>query len=70
MIGDAPGDLDAANAAGALFFPVLSGRERQSWEQLHHEGLDRFFAGTFAGDYQSRLLSEFRSVLREDAAWP
>jgi len=27
-------------------------------------------AGTFAGHYQSQLLSEFRSVLREDAAWP
>ncbi len=70
MIGDAPGDYEAAAAAGALFFPVLPGRERQSWEQLRHEGLDRFFAGTFAGDYQGRLLSEFRSVLREDAAWP
>ncbi|MEY3481536.1 MAG: hypothetical protein RIQ71_2311 [Verrucomicrobiota bacterium] len=70
MIGDAPGDLDAATAAGALFFPVLPGRERQSWEQLHREGLDRFFAGTYAGDYQRRLLSEFRSVLREDSPWP
>jgi phosphoglycolate phosphatase-like HAD superfamily hydrolase len=70
MIGDAPGDLDAATAAGALFFPVLPGRERQSWQDFHHEGLDRFLAGTFAGDYQNRLLSGFQSVLHEDAPWP
>ena len=70
MIGDAPGDLEAARAAGTLFFPVLPGGEKQSWEQLHREGLDRFFAGTFAGEYQEGLLSEFRSVLKEDAPWP
>ena len=70
MIGDAPGDLEAARAAGALFFPVLPGREKQSWEQLHHEGLDRFFGGAFAGEYQEGLLARFRNALQEDAPWP
>lgn len=70
MIGDAPGDLEAAVAVGALFFPIVPGEEKRSWEQLRREGLDRFFAGTFAGEYQDRLLSAFRRVLREDAAWP
>lgn len=70
MIGDAPGDLEAAHATGTLFFPVLPGKEKQSWEQLHHEGLDRFFGGTFAGEYQEGLLARFRNALHEDAPWP
>lgn len=70
MIGDAPGDSEAALAVGALFFPIVPGEEKRSWEQLHREGLDRFFAGTFAGEYQDLLLSAFRRVLREDAPWP
>jgi phosphoglycolate phosphatase-like HAD superfamily hydrolase len=70
MIGDAPGDLEAACAAGTLFFPVLPGRERHSWQEFNSEGLERFFSGTFAGDYQDGLLSEFHSVLQEDAPWP
>jgi phosphoglycolate phosphatase-like HAD superfamily hydrolase len=49
MIGDAPGDHKAAKANGVLFFPILPGREEDSWERLHGEALDRFFAGTYAG---------------------
>jgi hypothetical protein len=70
MVGDAPGDLDAACAAGTLFFPILPGQEKESWERFHGEALDRFFAGNFAGDYEGALQTEFRAVLREDAPWP
>ena len=34
MIGDAPGDMSAAEANGVFFFPVLAGREKESWAQL------------------------------------
>jgi phosphoglycolate phosphatase-like HAD superfamily hydrolase len=70
MIGDAPGDLDAARAAGTLFFPILPGREKESWERFHREALDRFFAGTFAGDYERALQHEFAAALCEDVPWP
>lgn len=65
MIGDAPGDYKAAVANKALFFPINPGAEEQSWENLCKEGLDRFFAGTFSGDYQKALLEEFDSYLPE-----
>jgi phosphoglycolate phosphatase-like HAD superfamily hydrolase len=69
MIGDAPGDHKAAKSNGALFFPILPGREEASWEQLRDEGLDRFFGGTYAGDYERGLIAAFDAVLPEHPAW-
>ena len=69
MIGDAPGDHKAATANKALFFPINPGREEASWERLHNEGLNHFFAGTFSGGYQEQLLEEFGSYLPENPNW-
>lgn len=70
MIGDAPGDHKAAVANNALFFPINPGAEEKSWERLCKEGLDRFFAGTFAGAYQQELLDEFNTYLPAHPPWP
>ena len=69
MIGDAPGDHKAAAANDALFFPINPGHEEASWERLHGEALDRFFAGTYAGEYQQQLLEEFEGHLPEQPDW-
>jgi phosphoglycolate phosphatase-like HAD superfamily hydrolase len=69
MIGDAPGDYNAAKANAALFFPINPGHEDASWKRLLDEGIDRFFGGTFAGDYQQRLLDEFDQYLPEKPTW-
>jgi phosphoglycolate phosphatase-like HAD superfamily hydrolase len=69
MIGDAPGDMDAAKSNGILFFPVNPGHEEKSWERLYKEGLDRFFNGTFAGDYETGLIAEFNRYLPEKPNW-
>jgi phosphoglycolate phosphatase-like HAD superfamily hydrolase len=69
MIGDAPGDFKAAKSNGALFFPVNPGNEEVSWERLYRESLDRFFAGTYAGEYESRLVKEFDACLPEHPHW-
>jgi phosphoglycolate phosphatase-like HAD superfamily hydrolase len=69
MIGDAPGDLEAARANGALFYPVNPGSEEASWKRLHVEALGRFFDGTYAGEYEASLIGEFESCLPEKAPW-
>ena len=69
MIGDAPGDHKAAKTNGGLFFPILPGREEDSWERLHGEALDRFFAGTYAGEYEKKLVAEFEDCLPENPSW-
>ena len=68
MIGDAPGDYQAAEANDALFFPINPGAEEASWKRLYDEGIDRFLAGTFAGAYQEKLLAEFDTLLAREAA--
>ncbi|MEN7973820.1 MAG: HAD hydrolase-like protein, partial [Verrucomicrobiota bacterium] len=63
MVGDAPGDFKAAEENNACFFPIVPGSEEASWKRLAEEGLARFFAGTFAGEYQQVLLAEFDVAL-------
>jgi len=69
MIGDAPGDYNAAKKNGALFFPINPGHEEASWQRLNEEGLDRFFAGTYAGAYEASLVKEFDACLPENPDW-
>lgn len=69
MVGDAPGDLIAAQENNALFFPVLPGMEEKSWQELAYEGLNRFFDGSYKGEYQEELLKEFDLVLPEQPPW-
>jgi phosphoglycolate phosphatase-like HAD superfamily hydrolase len=69
MIGDAPGDYQAAKANACLFYPINPGAEEASWERLHKEGLQRFFEGTFAGKYQEQILAEFQALLPEKPKW-
>jgi phosphoglycolate phosphatase-like HAD superfamily hydrolase len=69
MVGDAPGDFKAAKSNGALFFPIVPGREEDSWKRLFDEGLEHFFGGSYAGDYEGRLVKEFDACLPENPSW-
>jgi phosphoglycolate phosphatase-like HAD superfamily hydrolase len=69
MIGDAPGDLSAARANGALFFPVNPGHEEASWERFNREAIERFFNHTYAGAYEASLIAEFETLLPEKPPW-
>ncbi len=69
MIGDAPGDLKAAAANKACFFPIAPGNEPASWKRLHDEGLDLFLEGAFAGEYQRKLIDEFNALLPSVPPW-
>lgn len=69
MIGDAPGDFKAAKSNHALFYPINPGNEEASWKRFHDEALDRFFAGTYAGEYEQKLIAEFDKCLPENPSW-
>jgi phosphoglycolate phosphatase-like HAD superfamily hydrolase len=69
MVGDAPGDLSAARANGALFFPIEPGQEEKSWQRFYEEGMARFFAGTYAGEYEANLIREFEALLPDRPPW-
>lgn len=69
MMGDAPGDMKAAKGVGALFYPINPGAEDQSWERFFKEAADRFLNGTYAGEYEAKLIAEFDSYLPELPPW-
>ena len=69
MIGDAPGDLRAARANDALFYPVNPGHEEESWQRFYDEAVHRFLASDYAGDYETQLVAEFEAMLPEMPPW-
>jgi phosphoglycolate phosphatase-like HAD superfamily hydrolase len=69
MVGDAPGDMDAARKNNVLFFPVNPGHEENSWKLFFEEAADSFLAGKYAGTYEKRLVSEFNTYLPEKPPW-
>lgn len=69
MIGDAPGDMKAAKSNGVLFFPINPGQEENSWERFYNEALDKFFTGTYKGDYENALIEDFEKHLPENPPW-
>ncbi len=69
MIGDAPGDLRAVRTVNGLFYPIIPGHEESSWQRFHDEAMPRFFAGTYAGAYEAKLIKEYESHLPETPPW-
>jgi phosphoglycolate phosphatase-like HAD superfamily hydrolase len=69
MIGDAPGDMKAAKANDALFYPINPGNEVESWKRFHDEAFDKFINGQYAGDYEAKLIAEFDECLPERPPW-
>ena len=69
LIGDAPGDRDAAAKVDCLYYPILPGEEKRSWARFKDEALGRFLDGTFAGEYQQQLIDEFNAKLPDEVPW-
>ena len=59
MVGDAPGDSDAAEKNGIYYYPILVNKESDSWEELMNNGLPKLKDGTYGGDYQEKKKKEF-----------
>ncbi|NWK85253.1 HAD family hydrolase [Staphylococcus sp. GSSP0090] len=59
MLGDAKGDMDAAQAHGIHFYPILAGHENQSWLDFNNKYLKLFKEGHFDQTIQSSLITVF-----------
>lgn len=69
MIGDAPGDMNAAKANGILFYPINPGAEIESWKRFGDEAFDKFINGEYAGEYEQKVIDEFDTYLPEHPDW-
>ena len=58
MVGDAPGDCDAAEKNGVWYYPILVRREGESWEELRTKTLEIFKNGGYAA-IQAEKKAEF-----------
>jgi len=63
MVGDAPGDSDAAAQNGVYYYPILVNKEPESWQELTETGLSKLKDGTYGGDYQDTKKKEFLANL-------
>ena len=61
--------MKAAKSNGVLFYPVNPGHEEASWERFYKEALDKFFTGTYLGEYEDELIKEFEDYLPEHPHW-
>jgi phosphoglycolate phosphatase-like HAD superfamily hydrolase len=70
MIGDAPGDLRAARAGGAAFYPILpNGEEAASWARFRTEVLPRFLRHAWTSADASAIVARFERLLPETPPW-
>lgn len=63
MLGDAPGDFEAAELAGTLFYPIIPGQEEKCWEELRDKYFDIFINGEYTEKIQNELYSKFTQTL-------
>lgn len=70
MVGDSPGDADAAQAAGSLFFPIIPGREEESWRMFRHAVLPSFLTGRYTAADSDDRTATFRAALARPAGHP
>ena len=69
MMGDAPSDHKAAKVNGLLFYPINPGGEDESWKRFYNEAYDKFIQGTYAGEYEKKVIAEFDECLPENPPW-
>lgn len=68
MLGDGEGDLKAVKTNNGLFYPVSPGYEQESWNRFS-EALEHFIQGNYRGEYEDKLLQEFKQVLLTTPPW-
>ena len=63
MVGDALGDLKAAEENEALYYPIMVRKEKESWSRFSKEALERFTSNSYYGEYQEKVIAEFKENL-------
>ena len=69
MVGDAPGDMEAAKANNLPFYPINPAHEEYSWELFHKVVTNKFYNGNYTADYEEKLIDEFNKLLPEVPPW-
>ena len=63
MLGDALGDLKAAEANHVHFYPIIPTKEAESWERLQKEVAPLIEKGQYHDEVEARYIHEFHDFL-------
>lgn len=63
MVGDALGDLKAAESNEVSFYPIMVKKEKESWSRFTKEALEKFIGNSYSGEYQEKVIDEFKENL-------
>lgn len=63
MVGDALGDLKAAESNEVLYYPIMVKKEKESWQCFTSEALKKFIDHSYVGEYQEKVIRDFKSNL-------
>lgn len=64
MVGDAPGDLDAAKVNSVFYYPILVRHEDESWVEFRETAVGKLVGGGYGGAYQEEKISAFLDNLK------
>ena len=62
MVGDAPGDCDAAEKNNVYYYPILVNHEKESWDEAIAVGFGKLQSGEYA-EYEIQKKKEFLANL-------
>lgn len=68
MVGDAPGDREAAERCGVFFYPIVVRREKESWKEFMRAAVAKMIAGSYGGVYQREKEKAFFDNLKQGDA--
>lgn len=63
MVGDAPGDYEAAKKNQVFFYPILVRNETESWNEFQEDTVKRLVEGRLTEDYQRKKVELFKKNL-------
>lgn len=69
MVGDAPGDLEAARDFGCRFFPILPGHEEASWKTFADNVYPAFAQGAYTPEAEAAHTEAFLRLLPDTPPW-
>ena len=62
MIGDAPGDCDAAEKNAVWYYPILVNHEKASWDEAISTAFNKLQSGEYA-EYEVQKKQDFLANL-------
>lgn len=69
MIGDAIGDLKAADDSGVSFYPIYPNREDNSWKEFFEVTADTFINGEYTSEKQNVYVEKLNECLTDTPEW-